>query len=41
MLEAEFIKMCIRERERERERERQDRDKVSLKRPNKKLGLWY
>ena len=41
MLEAEFIKMCIRERERERERERQERDKVSLKRPNKKLGLWY
>lgn len=39
MLEAESIKMCIRERE--RERERQERDEVSLKKPNKKLGMWY
>lgn len=39
MLEAESIKMCIRERE--KGRERQERDEVSLKRPNKKLGLWY
>lgn len=39
MLEAESIKMCIRERERKGERDK--RDEVSLKRPNKKLGLWY
>ena len=42
MLEAESIKMCITEREREIKGEREtERDDVSLKRPSKKLGMWY